>query len=463
MKKRINLHVCKRDMTSEMVEKQGEIQDVLFRLAVFIIEPEGKIHNKNEDTNSKQATSNNRLLEVINNWGTTHQPNKTLMVVTSTPTLKEDSCFNDYSVIQQYQAEKQPINEEDKSKGKSYDSSNRSRGRSRSRKEDNRSRGRSRSRKEDNRSRGRSRARKEDNAVTQKVKSFTSKRMNKSSTKKHTRRYSSSSADSSYGQQSGSSSSDSSRCRSKSPQHPKMSTFDGTGKPSWESFIYQFERTANGRLWRNRRSTGRLLDCFKDIALECARKVNKDDDYDSLRKKMKRRFSKKPEPVTARRQLQYVRQQETESLEDFAHKVYVLALDRYEKCEDDALEDIATEAFIRGFKEKEAAIKAMEKNPVTLSKAIKLVKTSLVNQKAIFGSANTSLAQRQVTFSDTKGTCSKEKESSHMQRQACMEQEIKNLSSLVGKLGSSIQDNVVERRTERQMSTSPVTGYTPGY
>jgi hypothetical protein len=450
MKKRINLHVCKRDMTSEMVEKQGEIQDVLFRLAVVIIEPEGKIHNKNEDTNSKQATSNNRLLEVINNWGTTHQPNKTLMVVTSTPTLKEDSCFNDYSVIQQYQAEKQPINEEDKSKGKSYDSSNRSRGRSRSRKEDNRSRGRSRSRKEDN-------------AVTQKVKSFTSKRMNKSSTKKHTRRYSSSSADSSYGQQSGSSSSDSSRCRSKSPQHPKMSTFDGTGKPSWESFIYQFERTANGRLWRNRRSTGRLLDCFKDIALECARKVNKDDDYDSLRKKMKRRFSKKPEPVTARRQLQYVRQQETESLEDFAHKVYVLALDRYEKCEDDALEDIATEAFIRGCKEKEAAITAMEKNPVTLSKAIKLVKTSLVNQKAIFGSANTSLAQRQVTFSDTKGTCSKEKESSHMQRQACMEQEIKNVSSLVGKLGSSIQDNVVERRTERQMSTSPVTGYTPGY
>ena len=191
------------------------------------------------------------------------------------------------------------------------------------------------------------RSRKEDNAVSQKVKSFTSKRINNSSTKKHTR-YSSSSTDSSYGQQSGSSSSDSSRCRSKSPQHPKMSTFDGTGKPSWESFIYQFERTANRRHQRNRRKTGRLLDCLKDIAIEYARKVNKDDDYDSLRKKMKRRFSKKPEPVTARRQLQYVRQQVKERLEDFAHKVYVLALDGYEKCEDDALEDIATEAFLRG-------------------------------------------------------------------------------------------------------------------
>jgi proline dehydrogenase len=50
---------------------------------------------------------------------------------------------------------------------------------------------------------------------------------------------------------------------------------------------------------------------------------------------------------------------------------------------------------------------------------------------------------------------SKEKESSHMHRLT-----IKNLSSLVGKLSSSIEDNVVER-TARQMSSSPVTGYTP--
>jgi hypothetical protein len=53
-------------------------------------EPERKMHNKNEDTNSTQATSNNRLLEVINNWGTTHQPTKTSMTVTSTPKIKDD-------------------------------------------------------------------------------------------------------------------------------------------------------------------------------------------------------------------------------------------------------------------------------------------------------------------------------------------------------------------------------------
>ena len=138
-----------------------------------------------------------------------------------------------------------------------------------------------------------------------------------------------------------------------------------------------------------------------------------------------------------------MRQQENESLEDFAHKVYVLALDGYEKCEDDALEDIATEAFLRECKEKEAAIKVMEKKPVTLSKAIQFVKTSLANQKAILGSTKNSLAQRQVTFSDTEGTNSKEKENSHMQRQTCLEQGIKTLSSLVGKLSSSIEDNVI--------------------
>jgi hypothetical protein len=49
---------------------------------------------------------------------------------------------------------------------------------------------------------------------------------------------------------------------------------------------------------------------------------------------MKRRFGKKQEPVTTRWQLQYARQQDNESLEDFAHKVYVLALDGYGKCEE---------------------------------------------------------------------------------------------------------------------------------
>ncbi|CAC5409271.1 unnamed protein product [Mytilus coruscus] len=90
--------------------------------------------------------------------------------------------------------------------------------------------------------------------------------------------------------QSKSSSSESSRSRSRSPQVPKMTIFDGIKSTSWESFIYQFDRTANRRKWSNRKKISRLLDCLKDTALEYARKVNKDDDYDSLKKKIEKKI-----------------------------------------------------------------------------------------------------------------------------------------------------------------------------
>ncbi|CAC5369561.1 unnamed protein product [Mytilus coruscus] len=83
------------------------------------------------------------------------------------------------------------------------------------------------------------------------------------------------------------------RDRSRSPQLPKMQIFNGRGSITWEAFIYQFERTAGRRQWENRKKVCRLLDCLADVALEYARKVNKDDDSKALRKALKQRFSKK--------------------------------------------------------------------------------------------------------------------------------------------------------------------------
>lgn len=244
-----------------------------------------------------------------------------------------------------------------------------------------------------------------------------------------------------------------------------MVTFSGSGIPSWESFIFQFERVANRRGWRSRKKIERLLDSLTDNALEYTRKLDIED-YHTLKKKLRQQFSKKPQPVTARRQIQYIRQQENESLEDFAHKVYSLAMDGYDRCEMDTLEDIATEAFLRGCKEKDAAIKAMEKNPTSLSKAVKYVKTSLANQKAIFGGTKQSYSKRQVTFSDTEEVLPNQP-SGHA---SSLEQEIKNLSSLVGQLSNSIETNTKEK-IERQRSpsprfmspTTPYVGFTPNY
>ncbi|CAC5424247.1 unnamed protein product [Mytilus coruscus] len=156
-----------------------------------------------------------------------------------------------------------------------------------------------------------------------------------------------------------------------------MTIFDEIKSTSWESFIYQSDRTATRRRWSNRRKIGRLLDCLKDTALEYARKVNKDDDYESLKKKLKRRFSKKPEPVTARRQLQYVKQQENESLEDFSHQVYVIAMDGYDKCDSQALKDISIEAFLRGCKGKRGSYESYGEKSYIFVKSSKVCKDFL--------------------------------------------------------------------------------------
>ena len=135
---------------------------------------------------------------------------------------------------------------------------------------------------------------------------------------------------------------------SRSPQLPNMQVYSGRGSLTWEAFIYQFERTAGRRQWESRKKVCRLLDCLTDVALEYARKVNMDDDYKTLRRALKQRFSKKDEPVSARRQLQYVRQQEGETLEEFAERVHFIVMDGYDKCDNVVIDQIGTEAFLQG-------------------------------------------------------------------------------------------------------------------
>ena len=96
------------------------------------------------------------------------------------------------------------------------------------------------------------------------------------------------------------------RSKSKSPQPPKMPMFSGSGKPTFEAFIYQFERTAGRNGWTGETKTCKLLDCLTDSALEYTRKAhNTSVEYNVLRADFKRRLSTKEAPVSARRQLQF--------------------------------------------------------------------------------------------------------------------------------------------------------------
>ncbi|CAG2243160.1 unnamed protein product [Mytilus edulis] len=220
--------------------------------------------------------------------------------------------------------------------------------------------------------------------------------------RKRCQRESSSSSDESIDRESSRWKESHARERSKSPQLPKMPVFTGSGNLSWEAFVYQFERTANRRNWDDAKKTCRFLDCLSEVALEYARRSHISR-YDDLRKYMKRRFSKKEEASAARRQLQYIRQLDGETIEEYAERVHFLTMDGYYRSNNDIIDQIGTEAFLRGCQEKEAARIVIEKNPRTINESLKWIKSSLANQKAIYGarkSYSQLYTQRQVTFSD---------------------------------------------------------------
>lgn len=111
-------------------------------------------------------------------------------------------------------------------------------------------------------------------------------------------------------------------------------------------------------------------------------------------------------PILARRQLPFTKQLENENVEEFAQRVYFLALDGYESCEGNMIEDIATETFLRGCRDKDAAMK--DKEPSTLQKAVKYVKTAIANHRALYGIRGASRApaysQRQVSIPSREGS-----------------------------------------------------------
>lgn len=253
-----------------------------------------------------------------------------------------------------------------------------------------------------------------------------------------------------------------SRSRSKSPQIQTMPVFKGSDSPNWESFIYQFERVAAHRGWSANKKAFRLLDCLGDVALEYARRVNKNGDYKDLKRHLKQRFSRKEVPILARRQLPFTKQLENENVEEFAQRVYFLVLDGYESCEGNMIEEIATETFLLGCRDKEAAMMAMDREPTTMQKAVKYVKNAIANYRALYGtrgaSGATAFFQRQVSIPSREGSptrdCSpcraESKLSNEKDKNNCsLDEHVSQLTSLVEKLTSSVQQSLSGNQVRR--------------
>ena len=151
--------------------------------------------------------------------------------------------------------------------------------------------------------------------------------------------------------------------------------------------------------WEKR---NQLLGCLRGKAITYVQSRTKAErkDYYALKELLNQRYGIMELPATARRYLQSMRQEEAESLDDFADPVLVKVAEAYPEVPDDTLQILATKNFLRGCKDRSAAYAAAERKPDDLQMAMQEVRDAAANLK-IFGRSGGMLA-RQVTFKEAE-------------------------------------------------------------
>lgn len=191
----------------------------------------------------------------------------------------------------------------------------------------------------------------------------------------------------------------STRPRQRSPPAPKMETFSGKTR-TWDAFIFQFRQLSHRYRWSERDKRDRLIACLRGNAVKYIstkpRKIC--SKYRDLRDSLDKRYGVLEVPSTARRQLVSMRQEETETLEDFADRVLCKATEGYPEVTDDCLQDLAKDHFLKGCKDKAAGYATAERKPGNLYEALEDIRDASANLK-VFG--RPSVSARQVTFADS--------------------------------------------------------------
>ena len=100
-------------------------------------------------------------------------------------------------------------------------------------------------------------------------------------------------------------------------------------------------------------------------------------------------------PSTARRQLSAMRQEEGESLEDFADRIMLKAGEGFHGVPEDTLQSLATDAFLKGCRDRNVAYAAAERKPETLQQAVVDMRDAAANLRTF---SRATVSARQVTF-----------------------------------------------------------------
>ena len=161
----------------------------------------------------------------------------------------------------------------------------------------------------------------------------------------------------------------------------------------------KFDRIAKRKGWSDDKKLDRLYDCLTDKALDYAARSDNKDNYDRLTQELALRFDLKDEPIAARKHLYLAKQDDDETLEAFLQRTVSITLDGHENERSSLIQQVATEAFLRGCKHKDAATTVMNESPATIHEACKRVKTKLANKKAT-GGGKVSFQERLFTVAE---------------------------------------------------------------
>ena len=170
-----------------------------------------------------------------------------------------------------------------------------------------------------------------------------------------------------------------------SPAPPKLSTYDG--KSEWRPYLIQFNHIAKKYNWSDSEKLDRLIECLRDKALKyfSSRSEMVQSNFNQLCQQMKERFDKKDQPHIIRRQLQEIKQNPEETIEEFVERIEDLATEGYEGIPEYFKNTDTIDAFLRGCTEKRAALVTLDKDPKTLEEAMQYMKSAITNQKLIGG------------------------------------------------------------------------------
>ena len=164
----------------------------------------------------------------------------------------------------------------------------------------------------------------------------------------------------------------------------KLPTYDG--KEEFDVFIVPFERMARRYNWSEQETIDRIYECLKGRAMWFLCSLPKEMlcTFAAIREALMKRFGRKDPPATVRRMLSEIRQKQ-ESNEEFGEEIRRLVTRAYPGVDVVMQDQLAAEAFLKGYKNTKIAYDVLNKKPTTLNEALEMVTFQEHNFKATIG------------------------------------------------------------------------------